>query len=614
MTIANYFKRNNLVENDLEFGNIILNNALLKHAAKDYQDLLIGLEENELKGSKFFALIERAFPFLREEYEAANKKIDFNKFLSKYLQQLISKYYDFHASTNRSIENNDFRNLRNWRNDENTPSKECLIVLLSSLINKENALGKSKSNSAQIKAVGTLIASLEISSSEKKSEDKQFNGIYARNIDDLAYFHSILNYQTYEYYESVKEKLTTALKNNIDDAINERCRLVFQNLGLFSENWKLNKEIRDIIHSRVKDIVINLIPSLHGRRFNNSAINSLSVNLAANFEELVSLVKDNIEEAYINGCNSAICKALVELVVNKDDDTIDTAVNAVMEACIEQIKDDNNKLNFRSDEIQEKIAQLELKMEEIRDIVKETYCQVYEKSYLSIINKLLKSVTDNKTITYSVTNGVMARLNNDRHSINGVSIEEKEIWRKQYEEEFNNLYSYIRSADPDFFMLYAHRTTINQTIKLINDFDVIDINSALSKNRTNKEKQDIVDAAISDIFEFKRGDCDNDSFNLLEDIVQTRASRNWRMYFILASVELYMYEYSESETLDDRKAIINKINDDLVDLGLKPLDYVKIKRNDTDEKSKLTISNIFDWYIIKAIGYLCDLVNNGASI
>ena len=78
MTIANYL-RNNLVENDLEFGDIILNNALLQRAAKDYQDLLIGLEENELKGSKFFALIERAFPFLREEYEAANKKIDFNK-------------------------------------------------------------------------------------------------------------------------------------------------------------------------------------------------------------------------------------------------------------------------------------------------------------------------------------------------------------------------------------------------------------------------------------------------------------------------------------------------------------------------------------------------------
>lgn len=612
MTIANYL-RNNLVENDLEFGDIILNNALLQRAAKDYQDLLIGLEENELKGSKFFALIERAFPFLREEYEAANKKIDFNKFLSKYLRQLISEYYDFHASTNRSIENNDFRNLRNWRNDENTPSKECLIVLLSALINKENALGKSKGNSAQIKAVGALIASLEISSSEKQPEEKQFNGIYVRNIDDLAYFHSILNYQTYEYYESVKEKLTTALKNNIDDSINKRCKLVLQNLTSF-ENWKLNNKIRDIIHSRVKDIVINLIPSLHGKRFNNSAINSLSIKPTDNFEELVPLVKDNIEEAYINGCNTAIGKALVKLIVIKDDDTIDTAVNAVIEACIAQIKDDNKKRKLNcSDEIQKKIAQLRSKTEEIREIVKETYCQVYEKSYLSIINKLLKSVTDNKTITYSVTNGVMARLNNYHHSINCASTEWGS-WRKQYEEEFNNLYSYIRSADPDFFMLYAHRTTINLTIKLMSDFDVIGINSALSKTRTNKDKKYIVDAAISDIFKFTRKDFDNDSFNFLKKIVQTRASRNWRMYFILTSVELYMFEYSEYETLDDREAIINKINDDLLDLGLKPLDYVKIKRNNTDEKRKLTISHIFDWYIIKAIGYLCDLVNNGESI
>lgn len=368
--------------------------------------------EYQSKRYKFSDALRANFPFLQSLSDEE-------------IQNTIGQLYGNDWERNR-------RNVQNWMNDRNVPQEDALINLLSALYKEQT---KTLNFPDKVKYVKTVIGNM-LDYAGRESDE--FNKVYMRDLDNVAYMFTVLHGENKEYYDTLKTDLKSALKQKQNSELEARLTQLKALGTAFSREININVQNANAAR-RIKNAIHMEFPEIHAGRQGWIDLDVDCLNPAdLSNNKIFQAISTDAQKA-LNGDSEPTCnEILAQCIFNQMYNATNAQVN---ELC--------NNLKRLCDELTDELT---IKINNIEHIVKNSYNEVYGKAVLKAIIGSLQSVTENKTVTAMVESEI---------ECDGV-LQNREA-----------LIKFIQGTDPDWFMAKGHRSKIKACIQAINEINCL---------------------------------------------------------------------------------------------------------------------------------------------
>lgn len=342
------------------------------------------------------------------------------------IQNTIGQLYGNDWERNR-------RNVQNWMNDRNVPQEDALIDLLSALYKKQTEFYKAQKKDREfpdkVKYVKTVIGNM-LDYAGRESDE--FNKVYMRDLDNVAYMFTVLHGKNKAYYYVLKEALKTALKQKQNAELEARLTQLKALGTAFSQEININVQNANA-PIRIRKAIHNELPEIHAGRqgwidLDVAWLNPADLSNNTIFEAISTDAQEALKGDSELTCNEILAQCIFNQMYNATNVQVNSLCDDLKRLCDELMR--NN----------------------IEHIVKNSYNKVYGKAVLKAIIGSLQSVTENKTVTAMIESEI---------ECDGV-LQNREA-----------LIKFIQGTDPDWFMAKGHRSKIKACIQAINEINCL---------------------------------------------------------------------------------------------------------------------------------------------
>lgn len=365
--------------------------------------------EYQSKRYKFSDALRANFPFLQSLSDEE-------------IQNTIGQLYGNDWERNR-------RNVQNWMNDRNVPQEDALIDLLSALYKEQT---EALNFPDKVKYVKTVIGNM-LDYAGRESDE--FNKVYMRDLDNVAYMFTVLHGENKEYYDTLKTDLKTALKQKQNAELEARLTQLKALGTAFSQEININVQNANA-PIRIRKAIHKELPEIHAGRqgwidLDVAWLNPADLSNNTIFEAISTDAQEALKGDSELTCNEILAQCIFNQMYNATNVQVNRLCDDLKRLCDELMR---NKIN------------------NIEHIVKNSYNKVYGKAVLKAIIGSLQSVTENKTVTAMVESEI---------ECDGV-LQNREA-----------LIKFIQGTDPDWFMAKEHRSKIKACIQAINEINCL---------------------------------------------------------------------------------------------------------------------------------------------
>ena len=416
-------------DDEIIFGEILFAPGfILKSVDSEYQS----------KRYKFSDALRSNFPTLLESL--SNKEI----------QDKIKQLYGNDWERNR-------KNVQNWIDDSHVPQEDALIDLLSALYKEQTefyiAQGKDREFPDKVKDVKTVIGNMLDYAGRESDEfnSDEFNKVYMRDLDNVAYMFTVLHGKNKEYYDTLKTDLKTALKQKQNSELEAR----LTQLKGVGDNFVQRIVVATLnAPTQIKQAIHNELPEIHAGRqgwidLDVAWLNPADLSNNTIFEAISTDAQEALKGDSELTCNEILAQCIFNQMYNATNVQVNRLCDDLKILCDDCIRSDaKNNSQESAEDARNKIKNLNNKKNNIELIVKNSYNEVYWKAVLKAIIGSLNSVTENKTVTAMV---------------------ESEIECDGVLQTRETLIKFIQCADPDWFMAKGNRSKIKACIQEINE-------------------------------------------------------------------------------------------------------------------------------------------------
>ena len=347
----------------------------------------------------------------------------------KEIQKTIGQLYGNDWKRNR-------KNVQNWMKDRNVPQEDALIDLLSALYKKQTEFYKAQKKDREfpdkVKYVKTVIGNM-LDYAGRESDE--FNKVYMRDLDNVAYMFTVLHGENKKYYDTLKTDLKTALKQKQNAELEARLTQLKALGTAFSQEININVQNANAPR-RIRKAIHKELPEIHAGRqgwidLDVAWLNPADLSNNTIFEAISTDAQEALKGDSELTCNEILAQCIFNQMYNATNEQVNKLCNDLKRLCDKLMRNNINN---------------------IEHIVKNSYNKVYGKAVLKAIIGSLQSVTENKTVTAMV---------------------ESEIECDGVLQNRDALIKFIQGTDPDWFMAKGHRSKIKACIQAINEINCL---------------------------------------------------------------------------------------------------------------------------------------------